>query len=660
MSELDFLNQLKMFSNQLGSDPEYVLAGGGNTSCKTEDDLYIKASGTSLADITEEQFVVMNRKKLQLLWGKQYPSDDDLREKEVLKDVMDARRPEQWLKRPSVEVLLHEIFPQRFVVHTHPAIVNAVTCSNEGHKAMKKLLGEKAIWIEEIKPGFLLASAVKEKVNEYTSRMSELPKLLFMQNHGLLTAADSIEEIASLHDYVFGLIKQHLKVMPDFSPVEHDAERAALIAPALRMMLMQKGSSIVTHRNNKEISRLVYDRESFDPLSLPFSPDHIVYCRHKFLFVHAEEDLNEQYKAIAEALGNYKAEYGFLPKIVAIEKLGVYACGQSRKEALDALDLFIDAIKICVYSNSFGGPKYMSSELISFIVTWEVESYRQKVGIKADNGKKVNQKIVVITGSAQGFGKGLAEEIAKEGANVVLTDINMEQADKNSRNLNDVYGRGKSIALKADVTNEADIKEMFIKSVLEYGGIDVFISNAGILRAGGLEEMDAETFESVTKINYTAYFIGVKYASKFMKIQSRFNSSYFADIIQINSKSGISGSNKNFAYAGGKFGGIGLTQSFALELAEYRIKVNSICPGNFFDGPLWSDPEKGLFVQYLKAGKIPGAKTFEEVKRHYEFMVPLKRGCDVIDVAKAVFYAIEQFYETGQAIPVTGGQIMLK
>jgi rhamnose utilization protein RhaD (predicted bifunctional aldolase and dehydrogenase)/NAD(P)-dependent dehydrogenase (short-subunit alcohol dehydrogenase family) len=660
MSEFDCLKQLKAYSNQLGSDPDYVLAGGGNTSCKIKDELYIKASGTSLADITEEQFVVMDKKLLQSLWTKQYPTDDELREKEVLKDVMDARRSDQGSKRPSVEVLLHDIFPQRFVVHTHPAIVNAITCSSDGGKAIKKLFGDKAIWIDEIKPGFLLASAVKLKVNEYTSRMSAPPKLLFMQNHGLLAAADSIEEIVSLHDYVFGVIKQNIKIFPDFSSVEFDAERASFIAPALRMMLMQNNSSIVIHRNNKEISSLVNDEESFNPLSLPFSPDHIVYCRHKLLFVKARRDLDEQYKAIAAAIANYKDEHGFLPKIIAIEKLGIFACGQSRKEASDALDLFMDAVKISFYSNSFGGPRYMSNELISFIVTWEVESYRQKVAVKTSSGKRVNEKIAVITGSAQGFGKGLAEEMAKEGANVVLADINPEQAHKNSLALCDRYGRGKSFALKADVGNEADVKAMFIKSVLEYGGIDVFISNAGILRAGGLEEMDAQTFEAVTKINYTAYFLGVKYASKYMKIQSRFNKDYFMDIIQINSKSGISGSNKNFAYAGGKFGGIGLTQSFALELAEYRIKVNSICPGNFFDGPLWSDPEKGLFVQYLKAGKIPGAKTFEDVKRYYESLVPLKRGCEMLDVARAVFYAIEQLYETGQAIPVTGGQIMLK
>ena len=172
--------------------------------------------------------------------------------------------------------------------------------------------------------------------------------------------------------------------------------------------------------------------------------------------------------------------------------------------------------------------------------------------------------------------------------------------------------------------------------------------------------MTKQTFELVTAVNYTGYFLCAKYASKVMKLQNQFAPGYMMDIIEINSKSGLAGSNKNFAYAGSKFGGIGLTQSFAMELAEYNIKVNAICPGNYLNGPLWSDPERGLFVQYLNAGKVPGAKTVEDVRRFYESKVPLNRGCEPIDVARAIFYVVEQKYETGQAIPVTGGQEMLK
>lgn len=275
-------------------------------------------------------------------------------------------------------------------------------------------------------------------------------------------------------------------------------------------------------------------------------------------------------------------------------------------------------------------------------------------------GGRLKDKIAIVTGSAQGFGYGVAVEMLKEGAYVVIADLNLELAQKNAAALCEEYGEGRAIAVGVDVSSEESVQNMIAETVKAFGGLDIFVNNAGVLKAGGLEEMDVKSFEFVTKINYTAYFVCVKYASEVLKIQHNYKPDYYTDIIQINSKSGLSGSNKNFAYAGGKFGGIGLTQSFALELVGYNIKVNSICPGNFLDGPLWMDPEKGLFVQYLNAGKVPGAKTVEDVRRFYEAKVPMNRGCECIDVARAIFYCVEQKYETGQAVPVTGGQNMLR
>lgn len=290
-----------------------------------------------------------------------------------------------------------------------------------------------------------------------------------------------------------------------------------------------------------------------------------------------------------------------------------------------------------------------------------VENAIQKKNESLQNTEKgrLSGRIAIITGGAQGFGAGIAESLFSEGANIVIADLNKDAALKLVDDFNSRKLPNKATFVQTDVSNPGSVENLVNECVLNFGGLDVMISNAGILYAGGLDEMTPETFELMTKVNYTGYFNCAKYASVILKIQAEFSEIYFSDIIQINSKSGLKGSKNNFTYAGGKFGGIGLTQSFALELMTYRIKVNSICPGNFFDGPLWSDPERGLFVQYLKAGKVPGAKTIADVKRFYEQQVPAGRGCEVNDVAKAIFYAIEQEYETGQAIPVTGGQIML-
>jgi NAD(P)-dependent dehydrogenase (short-subunit alcohol dehydrogenase family) len=274
--------------------------------------------------------------------------------------------------------------------------------------------------------------------------------------------------------------------------------------------------------------------------------------------------------------------------------------------------------------------------------------------------KRLDHKICLVTGAAQGFGEGIARELAAAGATLVIADLNEPLAAAVARSIEEEQGMGAAAAFPVDVSQEDSVRNLVEQVVLRYGGLDLLVSNAGVLRAGGLEEMTLKDFEFVTRINYTAFFLVTKYGSRPMKRQARFDAGYFSDIVQVNSKSGLEGSNRNFAYAGGKFGGIGLVQSFAKELVEDRIKVNAVCPGNYYEGPLWSDPAKGLFVQYLASGKVPGARSTKDVYDFYVSKVPMKRGCFPADVAKAIMYCVEQQYETGQAIPVTGGQNMLK
>ncbi len=271
----------------------------------------------------------------------------------------------------------------------------------------------------------------------------------------------------------------------------------------------------------------------------------------------------------------------------------------------------------------------------------------------------VRGKTALVTGGAQGFGEEIVRGLVASGALVFIADLNLAGAERLAAELNAKTGASSAFALAIDVSNEASVAEAFHSVARTTGGLDLVISNAGVLKAGSVLEQSLSDFELVTRVNYTAFFVVAKHAGLMMKRQHAGAPRHHADIVQINSKSGLEGSNKNGAYAGSKFGGIGLVQSFALELVEYGIKVNAICPGNFFDGPLWSDPDRGLFVQYLQTGKVPGAKSISDVKAFYEAKVPMGRGCEGRDVMQAIYYLIDQRYETGQALPVTGGQVML-
>lgn len=293
-------------------------------------------------------------------------------------------------------------------------------------------------------------------------------------------------------------------------------------------------------------------------------------------------------------------------------------------------------------------------------------------GPASADGCSVEGKTVVVTGGAQGFGALISAGLVARGGHVFVSDIDEEAARSKAGELNEKArsgGGGAADSVAVDVSDEASVAGLVSGVVERTGRLDVFISNAGVLRAGSVLTLPAKHFEMVTSVNYRGFFYCAKHAARAMAVQNHAlavrrrgedsGPACYSDIIQINSKSGLTGSKKNGAYAGSKFGGVGLTQSFALELVEHYVKVNAVCPGNFFEGALWSDPENGLFVQYLKAGKVPGAKTIDDVRRAYEAKVPMGRGCRGDDVIRAIVYLIDQDYETGQAVPVTGGQTML-
>lgn len=255
-------------------------------------------------------------------------------------------------------------------------------------------------------------------------------------------------------------------------------------------------------------------------------------------------------------------------------------------------------------------------------------------------------RVSLVTGAAQGLGEALAHRLGQEGADVIILDIHDEKARAVADEIASRYGV-RTLALHADVTRYDEVEAAFARAVEAMGRLDIVISNAGILIAGAVDEIPLEHWRKVIEVNLVGYFYVARVAAQIMKRQRS------GVIIQINSKSGKRGSYKNSAYAASKFGGIGLTQSLALELAEYGIRVNAICPGNLLDSPLWVE---SLYTQYAKRWGISEA----EVRQRYIDQVPMKRGCTYEDVANVmVFLASEQSsYMTGQAINVTGGQEM--
>jgi len=260
--------------------------------------------------------------------------------------------------------------------------------------------------------------------------------------------------------------------------------------------------------------------------------------------------------------------------------------------------------------------------------------------------KTLQDKVAIVTGGAQGLGNAISVRLAKEGCKVVIADINQEGIRETENQIHELFG-SETMGIITDVSKDADVEHLINQTVKQFGRLDIMVSNAGILIAQPIEEFPSEKWMKVMAVNLFGYFLCCKHAGRVMKQQRS------GTIIQINSKSGKKGSYKNSAYAASKFGGIGLTQSVALELAEFGVRVNAICPGNMLDSPLWVD---SLFKQYARTRQM----TVDEVRQYYINQVPMKRGCTYDDVCNVlVFLASEQSsYMTGQAINVTGGQEM--
>ncbi len=256
---------------------------------------------------------------------------------------------------------------------------------------------------------------------------------------------------------------------------------------------------------------------------------------------------------------------------------------------------------------------------------------------------RLADRVAIVTGAGQGLGLALAQRLASEGAAVSLADLRIGQAEEQAAKLRSAGYR--AIALEVDVADGDSVRSMVDSTVTGLGGLDILVANAGILKAHDILEFPLADWQAVLAVNLTGYFLCAQAAARVMAAQRR------GVIVQVNSKSGKKGSFRNSAYSASKFGGIGLTQSLALDLAPYGVRVNAVCPGNLLDGTLW---QESLYEQYAKKWGL----SLAEVRKKYEEQVPLGRGCTYDDVANVVAFLCsdEASYMTGQALNVTGGQ----
>ena len=320
----EHLEQIVELSHRFGTT-DYVRGGGGNTSVKNETVLWVKPSGTTLSSLKAESFLAMDRKILSKISEIEPPANPAAREVLVKEKMADAVLS-QTTARASVEAPLHNTLNARFVVHTHPAIVNGMTCSRQGPAACKELFPE-ALWLDYIDPGYTLCMKVRHQILKYKAEKGREPEIIFLKNHGVFVAADEPERICSIYEEIMSKLREHYA--------------KANVSTTLTIKSCLSGDKLEAAKTksfdatgNDELG--IEACGAFDIAEGPVSPDHIVYSKSYAL-------IEEPTQKTVEA---FKKKHGYLPQVMAFDN-GV-----------------------------FGGIEYMTDRARKFIENWGVEAYR--------------------------------------------------------------------------------------------------------------------------------------------------------------------------------------------------------------------------------------------------------------------------------------------
>ncbi len=347
------INQLVALCHRYGTS-RFVSAGGGNVSWKNGQTLWIKASGTFLADADATTLVAVKRERLGDLYRTPVPENTSEREAWAKHIVHQAVEPGASSGRPSVETPLHDLFAAAYVVHTHAPLVNGLTCARNAESACRKLFPE-ALWVPYVDPGVTLCLHVKRQFEDYVRNHGREPSLVIMQNHGLVVAADELAEIDLIHEQIFKALEATYK-------------KAGLDTDCPEYQVEEVSSMMVTElAGHTGAEAVTLKCTGFQPVPGPLTPDHVVYS-----------GVQPLYLANGDTLDSYRERFGSEPRLLVHEGT-LYAQGATRARAKVACDLAADGAFVLGLTGAFGGANFMSEKQWRFVVNWEAESYRQSI-----------------------------------------------------------------------------------------------------------------------------------------------------------------------------------------------------------------------------------------------------------------------------------------
>jgi len=649
------LRHLMRVSKSVGRDPSLVQGGGGNTSVKTVDGrhMYIKASGTALKDITEQRGWCRLRvdSVLAILEDESLVELDSAeRESEIVRRLaICCEGNAEAESRPSVESHLHALLG-RCVVHLHPIVVGAYVCARNGQRELQRLFKHDSpppLWVPYVDPGYKLAKRVKRLIAIYERRWGRSPSVLFLENHGLLVAAATPEKVLEHVRRTIAVCSSnlgHARVRRRKAPPRNEVVRLKL---AIRRGIFQATGRYVAvaHFSDDCLAAFLARRDAQALISLPaLLPDELVYANGPPLWLEPgdAESVNGKLKR--------QMERGKMPAVsFLVPGVGLFAAG-SEKSIPTITEVAAAALLVRAATVDLGGPEPLTRRQRDFIIHWEAENFRREIARGPEAGELMG-RIAVVTGAGSGLGRSIAIGLARAGACVALADLDLPSAEETASLISKEAPVPSSAAVRCDVTAEKEVDQAFAWVLDRWGGLDILVNAAGIAPPYALSDLPVEQWRAALEVNLTGYFLMARAAARIM-IQQGMGGS----IINLSSKSGLDASRSNTAYNATKAGEIHMARGWALELGEYGIRVNSVAPGNVFEGSKIWNPE------YIRAcAKKYGIKP-EEVIPYYVNMTALRRRITGLDVANAVVFLCSDRARTitGQTLVPDSGQVMVR
>lgn len=649
------LQDLIQISRTVGKDPRLVQGGGGNTSVKTEDGrrMYIKASGTALKDMSEKSgWRRMDVGRiLEILNGESLGdmSDQDRETQVVTRLGLSCDDGLCTNSRPSVEAHMHAIL-SRCVVHLHPVAVCSFTSSKGGRKILDELFADEEnppVWIPYTDPGYSLGAEVLRQVGKHQKKYGRLPNILLLAKHGLFVAADSRDEVLGLVDRVIGKCSKRLGKPAAAKFSKPDPKEIADAKLAIRGAVYNASGEYVKvlHYMDEEVAGFMKRKDAPKLAGLPsLTPDELIYGHGGPLWADKPDAAG-----ITEGIRSAAAKGEPTPVAFMVKGLGLFVTG-TESTIPTIRDIVTSFLAIRSAAEDNGGVIPLNQRERDFIRNWEAESFRMKV-LSGEAAGELVGRVAVVTGAGSGLGRSIAVGLARACASVVLADVDRSAAEETLSIIRSEMPGASVLVAGCDVTSEKDVAKAY-KGVLDrWGGLDVLVNAAGIAPAFPLVDFPADKWRLALEINITGYFLMAREAARIMTRQGMGGS-----IVNISSKSGLDASVNNSAYNATKSAELHLARGWALELGKNGIRVNSVAPGNVFEGSKIWNPK---YIE--EAAKKYGIKP-SEVIPYYVNKTALKREIVGQDIADAVVFLCSDKARTitGQTLVADSGQVMVR